>query len=323
MRAIVMYATGGPEVLELHEVPTPKPGPGDVLVEIHARGVNFADTEWRRAVYRPTPLPWILGSEGAGVVAETGADVDPAWRGRRVAFYASPPAVSGTYAELATCPVAALCPLPDALNYVTAAAILAQGLTAHLLVFRAARVRADQTVLIHAAAGGVGLIAVQLMRRIGARVLGTVSSDEKADAVRAAGGEPLRYGDDLVEHVRALTDGRGVDVVLDSIGLPTQSASLAMLAPFGELVHFGDAGGFPAPVNPDDLYGRSLKVSAFGLNERHDPVAIARARRELVEWAADGSLRFVIGGTFPLAEAAEAHRRIESRKTIGKLILTS
>ena len=98
MRAIVMYATGGPEVLELHEVPTPKPGPGDVLVEIHARGVNFADTEWRRAVYRPTPLPWILGSEGAGVVAETGADVDPAWRGRRVAFYASPPAVSGTYA---------------------------------------------------------------------------------------------------------------------------------------------------------------------------------------------------------------------------------
>jgi len=323
MRAVVMHATGGPEVLELHEVPTPSPGPGEVRVEIHARGVNFADTEWRRARYRPTPLPWILGSEAAGIVAETGADVDPAWLGRRVALYASPPAASGTYAEFVTCPATALWPLPEALDFFSAAAIPAQGLTAHLLIYRAVRVRPDQVVLIHAAAGGVGLIAVQLMRRIGARVLGTVSSDEKADVVRAAGGEPLRYGDDLVERVRALTDGRGVDVVLDSVGLPTQSASLGMLAPFGELVHFGDSGGCPAPVDPDDLYGRSLKISAFGLDESHDPIAAARARHELVEWAADGSLRFVIGGTFPLAEAAEAHRRIESRGTIGKLILTN
>ena len=322
MRAIVMHATGGPEVLELQVVPTPRPRRGEVLVEIHATGVNFADTEWRRARYRPTPLPWIPGSEAAGIVAETGPDVDPAWRGRRVMLYASPTAVSGTYAEFATCPTTALWPLPDVLDFLSAAAIPAQGLTAHLLIYRAARIRADQVVLIHAAAGGVGLIAVQLMRRVGARILGTVSSDEKADAVRAAGGEPLRYGDDLVERVRALTHGRGVDVVLDSVGLPTQSASLAMLAHFGELVHFGDAGGFPAPVDPDDLYGRSLKISAFGLDERHDPIAAARARRELVEWAADGSLRFVIGGTFPLAEAAEAHRRIESRTTIGKLILT-
>lgn len=322
MRAIVMHAVGGPEVLELREVPTPRPGPGDVLVEVHAGGVNFADTERRRARYRPTPLPWILGSEAAGVVAETAPGVDPAWRGRRVAFYAAPPATSGTYAEFATCPAEALWPLPDALDFVTAAAIPAQGLTAHLLVHRAARVRPEQVVLVHAAAGGVGLLAVQLMRRIGARVLGTVSSDEKAGAVREAGGEPLRYGDDLVERVRALTDGRGVDLVLDSVGLPTQAASLAVLAPFGELVHFGDAGGFPAPVDPDDLYARSIKVSAFGLDVRHDPAAALRARRELVEWAADGSLRFRIGGTFPLAEAAEAHRRIESRSTIGKLVLT-
>lgn len=322
MRAIVMHATGGPEVLELAEVPAPRPKPGEVLVEVHARGVNFADTERRRARYGPTPLPWILGSEAAGIVVETAADVDPAWCGRRVALYASPPAVSGTYAELATCPVTALWPLPDGLDLLTAAAIPAQGLTAHLMIHRAARIRAEQVVLVHAAAGGVGLLAVQLMRRIGARVLGTVSRGDKADAVRAAGGEPLRYGDDLVERVRALTDGRGVDVVLDSVGLPTQAASLAMLAPFGELVHFGDAGGFPAPVNPDDLYARSIKISAFGLDERHDPIAAARARQELVAWAADGSLRFLISGTLPLAEAAEAHRRIEARSTIGKLILT-
>jgi NADPH2:quinone reductase len=322
MRAIVMQRVGGPDVLELAEVPAPAPKAGDVLVEIHATGVNFAETETRRARYRPTPLPWILGSEGAGVVIGTGADVDPTWRGRRVALYASPPAVSGTYAELATCPATALMALPDGLDFITGAAILAQGLTAYLLVHRAARIRADQVVLIHAAAGGVGLLAVQLARRIGARVLGTVSSDAKAQAVRDVGGEPLRHGDDLVERVHALTGGRGVDVVLDSIGLPTQSASLGMLAPFGELVHFGDAGGFPAPFDPNDLYARSLKISAFGLDERHDALLAAQARRDLVAWAADGSLRFRIHRTLPLAEAAEAHRLIESRKTSGKLVLT-
>jgi NADPH2:quinone reductase len=263
-------------VLELRDVPAPVPKPGDVLVEIHARGVNFADTETRRARYRVPELPCILGSEGAGVVIDTGAGVDPAWRGRRVALYAPRPAVSGTYAELATCPVEALMPLPDALDFVTAAAVPAQGLTAYLLVVRAARIGAGHVVLIHAAAGGVGLIAVQLARKLGARVLGVVSSDDKAGAVRDAGGEPLRQGDDLVDRVRALTDGRGVDVVLDSIGLPTQAASMAMLAPFGELVHFGDAGGFPAPINPDDLYARSIKISAFGLDERHERLGRGR-----------------------------------------------
>jgi len=316
-----MQRTGGPDVLELSEVPAPSPKAGEVLVEIHARGVSFADTEWRRAVYRPTPLPWILGTEGAGVVVDIGTGVDPAWRGRRVAFHAAPPAVSGTYAELATCPVSALLALPDGLDFVTGAAIPQHGLTAYLLIHRAARIRSDQVVLVHAAAGGVGLLAVQLARRLGARVLGTVSSDDKAGAVRAAGGEPLRYGDDLVERVRALTGERGVDLVLDSVGLPTQVASLAMLAPYGELVHFGDAGGFPAPVNPDDLYARSIKVSAFGLDERHDPAASAQARRHLIEWAVDGSLRFLISKTLPLAEAAEAHRLIEGRGTIGKLVL--
>src|SRR5438093_8079554 len=258
MRAIVMRRTGGPEVLVLEEVPAPRPQAGEALVELHARGVNYADTEWRRAKYRKTPLPWILGSEGAGVVVEVGDGVDAAWRGRRVAFYAAPPAVSGTYADLATCPAAALMPLPDGLDFVTAAAIPAQGLTAYLMIHSAARIRADQVVLVHAAAGGVGLLAVQLARRVGARVLGTVLSEEKAQAVHEAGGEPLLYGADLAERVRALTGGRGVDVVLDSVGLPTQAASLSMLAPFGELVHFGDAAGFPSACAAADLYARSL-----------------------------------------------------------------
>jgi NADPH2:quinone reductase len=323
MRAIVMQRTGGPEVLELADVPAPVAGPDEVVVEIHARGVNFADTEWRRAVYRPTPLPWILGSEAAGIVIELGPGVDPAWRGKRVAWYAAPPAASGTYAERARCPVSALMLLPDEdeLAMITAAAIPAQGLTAHLLVHRAARIRADTVVVIHAAAGGVGQLVVQLARRVGARVLGTVSSEAKAAAVRGLGGEPLLYGDDLVERVHALTGGRGADIVLDSVGLPTQAHSLAMLAPFGELIHFGDAGGFPAPVNPDALYARSLKVSAFGLDLGHDPAATARAKRELIQWAVDGTIHFPVRTIMPLAHAARAHERIESRETIGKIVL--
>jgi len=321
MRAIVMRKVGGPEVLEVAEAPVPRPQAGEVLVDLHARGVNFADTEWRRARYRPTPLPWILGSEGAGVVLAVGDDVDPAWRGRRVAFYAAPPAASGTYADLATAPASALFPLPDELDFVTAAAIPQQGLTAWFLVHRAARVQAGQTVLVHAAAGGVGLLAIQLARHAGARVLGTISSEEKALAVWQAGGEPLLYGENLAERVRAKTSGRGVDLVLDSVGLPTQAASLAMLAPFGELVHFGDAGGPPAPVDPEVLYPRSLKVSAFQLDLAYDPPAVARARHELVQHALAGSLRFRIGATLPLERAADAHRLLESRATIGKIVL--
>lgn len=316
MRAIVMHRTGGPEVLELEDIPAPVPGPGEVLVELAARGVNFADTERRTAKYGPTPLPCILGSEGAGVVADTGAGVDAAWRGRRVALHAPR---CGTYAELTTCPVEALMPLPDGLDLVTAAAIPQQGLTAYLLVHRAANVRPGQVALVHAAAGGVGLLAVQMLRKLGARVLGTVSSDEKAAAVREAGGEPLRYGDDP----RALTGGRGVDLILDSVGLPTQQASLDVLAPYGELIHFGDAGGLPAPIDPNDLYARSIKVGAFGLDERHEPAAAAQARRDLVAWAADGTLRFRIARTLPLAEAADAHRLLESRGTVGKIVLVN
>jgi NADPH2:quinone reductase len=310
MRAIVMNRVGGPEVLEPAEAPDPAPRAGEVLVELRATGVNFADTEWRTAKYRPTPLPWILGSEGAGVVVATGEGVDAAWKGRRVVLYAAPPAVSGTYAELATCPVSAVVELPESVGFETGAAILAQGLTAHLLVHRAARVRAGEVVLVHAAAGGVGLLAVQMARRLGARVLGTVSSDAKAAAVRAAGGEPLRYGEDVPAPV---------DVVLDSVGAPTQAASLAMLAPFGRLIHFGDAGGMPRPVDPDALYARSLSVGAFGLDAAQ--YADGVAQNELVAWAADGTIAYRIDRTLPLAQAAEAHRLLESRATIGKLVL--
>lgn len=322
MRAIVMRRSGGPEVLVLeNDFPRPEPAPGQVLVEIRARGVHYADTETRRAKYRPTPVPRVLGSEGMGIVVAVGANVGADHVGRRVAWFSPQPPATGTYAEFAAVPAAALLRLPDTIDDLTAAAIPLQGITAHVLVHRAARVREGQTVLIHAAAGGIGLLAVQMAKRLGARVLGTVSSAAKAEAVRDAGGEPFVRDDHLVERVKAATNGRGVDLVLDSIGLPTQAASLAMLAPFGELLFFGDAGGLPAPVDPNTLYPRSLKVSAFGLDLEADPGATERARRELVDWAADGTLKFRIDRVLPLAEAAEAHRLLEAGANVGKIVL--
>lgn len=321
MRAIVVRSLGDPDVLELAEAPRPEPGPGQVLVQLHAAGVNFSDTERRRGVYRRPDLPWIPGSEGAGVVEAVGPGGDPGLVGERVAFWAMPPAVSGTYAEAAVAPVESLFRLGDRIGFEQGAALPQQALTAYGVVHLAARIEAGQVVLIHAAGGGVGLLAVQLARQAGARVLGTVSSDRKAEAVRELGAEPLLYGDDLRERVLGATGGRGVDVVLDSVGLATQEVSLAVLAPFGHLVHYGDASGPPQPVDPDRLYERSLKISAYTLNVDHQPERWAEVRRDLLRRVEEGSLRLTVSAVFPLAAAAEAHRLMESRQAVGKIVL--
>lgn len=321
MRAIVVQRLGPPEVLELVEVPVPEPEPGQVLVRLQAAGVNFSDTERRRGVYANLRLPWTPGLEGAGEVVAAGSDVDPALVGQRVAFFAMPPAVSGTYAEYAVAPATSLFPLGPDVPFDLGAALPLQGLTAYGLAFLAATIRPGHTVLVHAAAGGVGQILLQLLRRQGARVFGTVSNPAKAAIVAALGAEPLLYGEDLTERVRAATEGRGVDRVYDSVGRATQDQSLAILAPYGELIFFGDASGPPAPVDPDHLYGRSLKVGAFGLDVDRDPPFWATARRHLIEWLEAGDLAVSISRRFPLAEAAEAHRLLESRATTGKVIL--
>lgn len=321
MRAIVASELGGPEVLRLAEVPRPAPGPGQVLVRVRNAGVNFSDTERRRGVYRRPELPWIPGGEGAGVVEEAGAGVDPGWIGERVAFWAMPPAVYGAYAELVTAPVESLFRLGPRLEFEQGAALPLQGLTAYGVVHLAARVEAGQTVLIHAAGGGVGLLAVQLARQAGAQVLGTVSSERKAEAVRAMGGEPLSYGDDLLQRVLQATGGRGVDVVLDSVGRATQEVSLAVLAPFGQLVIYGDASGPPQPIDPGRLYERSLKVGAFSLDVDGRPELWRKVRQELLRWVEEGSLRLTISAVLPLAAAAEAHRLLESRQAVGKIVL--
>jgi NADPH2:quinone reductase len=319
MRAIVVHSTGDPGVLGLESVPTPRPGPGEVLVRLEAIGVNFYDTERRRAVYEPPPLPYIPGDEGAGVVEAHGPGVDPAFLGRRVAFWARH--TSGAYAEFAVTPAASLFSLLDGLDFPVAAALPVQGLTAYGLAHFATALAPGQTALVHAAAGGVGALLVQLLRHRGVRVFGTASSATKQDLVRELGAVPLPYGADLPERVRAATKGRGVDAVFDSVGRATQADSLAALAPYGHLVFFGEASGSPAPIHPDELYPRNLKVSSYWLPA--DPLErFDGARRELQEGVAGGRLRVVVGQTFPLADAAEAHRRLEQRQTQGKVILT-
>lgn len=319
MRAIVMRSIGGPEVLQLEEVPEPtSPAPGEVLVQIEAAGVNFADTERRRGIYSAPPLPSIPGREAAGVVVAAGPGVDAALVGARVAYFA--PDASGSYAELATVPASALFHFETDLTFDVMAALPLQGLTAHG-VLRLAAMKPDEVALVLAAAGGVGQILVQLARRAGARVLAVVSTPEKRDAVAALGAEVITGYDGFAEAARSFTAGRGVDVVLDSVGRATQVESFAALARHGQLIFYGDASGMPAPIDVDSLYGRSLRVGAFGLDIDRDAEATALARRELATALCRGDLRITVSRSFPLADAATAHVEIEGRKTTGKIVL--
>jgi NADPH2:quinone reductase len=317
MRAIVVDRFGPPEVMTLREVAEPEPGPGQVRVRLRAIGVNFADTERRRGVYDRRPLPWIPGSEGAGVVEAVGPGTDSVWSGARVGFWAP---ASAAYAAAAVVPASALFRLADDLAFELGAALPLQGLTAYGLAHFAAPIGSGQTVLVHAAAGGVGSLLVQIARLRGARVLGAVSSAEKAARVELLGGEPFLHGPAFVEEVRAATGGRGVDRVYDSIGQATQEASLGVLAPYGRLICFGEASGSPPPIEMGRLYPHSLGVSAFGLDTEVQPERWAKARETLLEWALSGTLRLLYE-VLPLADAAEAHRRLEARQSSGKLLL--
>lgn len=318
MRAIVVHALGDADVLTLGACPVPEPGPGQVLVRIHAVGVNFSDTERRRGVYDPPSLPWIPGNEAAGVVERLGDGVGRDWLGERVAFWA--PRTSGTYAEYATTPATSLFRLLDHLDFATGAALPAQGLTAYGLTHFATGLAAGQTALVHAAAGGVGALLVQLLLRRGVRVFGTASTDIKRSLIGEAGAAALPYGPGLPERVRAANGGRGVDAVFDSVGRATQADSLAALALYGHLVYFGEASGPPDPIPPDALYERNLRVSSFWL-AADPPERWHDARRELQEWVAAGTVRVTLDRTFPLHLAAEAHRRLEQREAQGKLLL--
>lgn len=318
MRAILVEQYGSPEVLKLRERPTPKPARGEVLVRVRVVGVNFADTERRRGVYDPPPLPFVPGNEAAGEVVEIGEGVEPAWRGRRVAFWAM--RTSGTYAEFVAVPAAALFSLRDDLDFERAVALPSQGLTAFALAEVATRLEAGQSALVHAAAGGVGTLLIQLLKRRGVRVLGTASSPAKREVISRLGATALSYGDTFGEELRSATQGRGVDAVFDAVGRASRAQSFEALAAYGHLVYFGESSGPPPPIDVEELYPRSLKVSAFWLNT-DPPERWNGARDELQRLVASGELEVHLGGSFELADAPRAHEQIESRDNAGKLLL--
>jgi NADPH2:quinone reductase len=319
MRAIRVARTGGPEVLELVELDTPKPPKGEVLVRVEAAGVNFIDVYHRTGAY-PHALPFVIGDEGAGVVEAVGEGVDTPAVGVRVAWSSA----AGSYATHVTAKAERVVHVPKGVSSAQAAAAMLQGMTAHYLARTIWPLAPGDTCLVHAAAGGVGLLLVQMAHRAGARVFGTTSTEEKADLVREAGGEAILRGEQpFDEVVRQRTGGRGVDVVYDSIGAATFEKSLLALRRRGMLVVFGQSSG---RVPPFDMQTLNARGSLFLTRPKlADYVA---TREELEERAgavlgaiARDELRVRIHKTYPLEQAAEAHRALESGKTTGKLLL--
>ena len=320
-RAIRFTRTGGPEVLELEEIALPEPKPGEALVRQRAIGVNFIDTYHRSGLY-PLPLPSGLGSEAAGVVEKIGPGVTCIRVGERVAYAGA--GAPAAYAEARLVPADRLVPLPDDISDEVAAAALLKGMTAEFLIHRAFPVEAGQSVLFHAAAGGVGLIACQWLNKLGARVIGTVGSDAKRELALAHGCEEVIVleRENFPERVRELTGGHGVPVVFDSIGKVTFLDSLSCLEPRGMLVSFGNASGKPEPFDlallaqKGSLYVTRPTLFSY-VATRESLLASANSLFQAIR---DG-LKIAIGQRFPLAEAAAAHRALESRGTTGSTLL--
>lgn len=320
MKAIRVHKPGGPEALSYENVAIPSPRANEALVKIEAIGVNYIDTYHRLGIYKLEP-PFTPGMEAAGVVVEVGPEVSEVAAGDRVAYAG----VLGAYAEYAAVPATRLVKLPAKIDAQSAAAVMLQGMTAHYLLFSTYPVKPGDTVLIHAAAGGVGLLMVQIAKLLGARVFGTVSTREKAELARQAGAdEAIIYTEkDFAAEAKRLTAGRGVQVVYDSVGKDTYEKSMDCLAPRGYLVLFGQSSGPVPPLDPQIL---SQKGSLF--LTRPTLAHYTATREELLQragqvldWVAAGRLKLLIHKTFPLAEAAEAHRQLESRATTGKLLL--
>jgi NADPH2:quinone reductase len=320
VKAIQIHETGGPEVLRLEEVPDPHPGPSEAVVRLEAIGVNFIEVYQRTGLYR-SPLPFTPGGEGAGRVVAVGRDVSEVKPGDRVASTS----LRGSYAELARVPVDKLVPVPDEVETGVAAAVLLQGLTAHYLATSTYPLAQGSWCLIHAAAGGVGLLLCQIAKARGARVIGTVSTEEKAALATQAGADHvvLYTRQDFVSEARRLTDGHGVSVVYDSVGKTTFEGSLNSLAPRGMLVLFGQSSGPVPPVDPQVLNTKgSLYLTRPTLTHytASSSELLTRAR-DLFAWLEAGKLQVRIDRTYPVADAAAAHRALEGRETKGKVLL--
>jgi NADPH2:quinone reductase len=318
--AIVIDSFGGPEVLHPRQWPRPVPGPGELLLRLSATGVNFVDTYHRTGAY-PRQLPFVPGSEAAGRVEAFGEGVTGFAVGDRIGSVN----VNGSYASYAPVPADRAVRLPDGVDDVTAAAALLQGMTAHYLCFDVHPVRPGETVLVHAAAGGMGLLLTQLAAKLGATVIGTTSTEAKAELARQAGAaEVIRYDQvDVATQVRRLTGGAGVAAVYDGVGRATFDASLASLRPRGMFALYGAASGQPEPLDLSRLAANgSLVITRPTLAHFVvDRAELLRRAEDVLGWVADGSLRISVSQRYPLAEAARAHEDLESRRTTGKLVL--
>jgi NADPH2:quinone reductase len=320
MKAIQIHATGGPEVLQLVELPIPEPGPGQVLIRVEAVGVNFVEIYFRKGTYKAT-LPLTPGSEAAGTVEKLGPGVSGFEEGDLVASVS----VLGSYAEYALVPAAQLIKVPSRLSPEQAAATLLQGMTAHYLAYSTFVLKAGDTALVHAGAGGVGLLLTQIATRLGAKVITTVSTKEKAELSREAGAKEVIFytEQDFEVEVKRITGGKGVDVVYDSVGKTTFDKSLNCLRPRGMLALFGASSG---PVPPFDLIQLSGKGSLFLTRPSMWHYVATRAELEwragkILDWVATGELKLRMEYLYPLAEAAQAQIDLEGRKTTGKILL--
>lgn len=320
MKAVRFHRHGGPEVLTYEEAPPPVPASGQALVQIQAIGLNYIDTYHREGLY-PVSLPCIPGMEASGTVVALGEGVHEVKVGDRVAYAGA----LGAYAQQAAVPAARLVPLPAEIDFETGAAAMLQGMTAHYLVHGSFPLKEGDTALVHAAAGGVGLLLVQMARQRGARVIATVSTADKEALVRQAGAhEVVRYTEqDFEAEVKRLTEGRGVDVVYDSVGKTTFDKGLNVLRPRGYMVLFGQSSGPVPPLDPGVL---NTKGSLF--LTRPTLVHYTSTRQELLAratdvltWLGEGTLSLRIGARFPLAQADEAHRALQGRLTTGKVLL--
>jgi NADPH2:quinone reductase len=320
MKAIRVHEYGGPDALRYEEAPVPQPGPGEALVEIHYTGLNFVDTYHRSGLYK-TPTPFTPGSEAAGVVSAIGPGVTDVRVGDRVAYAMH----VGSYAEFAVVPTWKLVQLPPTLDFKSGAAIMLQGMTAHYLAFSTFPLKPGHAALVHAGAGGVGLLLIQIARRCGARVLTTVGNNEKAELARRAGAhEVIVYStQDFESEVKRLTEGRGVNVVYDGVGAATFDKSLNCLCPRGYMVLYGQSSGPVPPVDPSTL---APKGSIFLTRPTLTHYAASREEvqwraADLFNWQKSGELKLRCDFVFPLSDAAKAHRELEARRTTGKVLL--
>jgi NADPH2:quinone reductase len=318
MRAVEIQQFGGPEVLELVARPAPEPGEGQLLVDVAAAGVNYRDIYEREGSYGGTP-PLIVGAEGSGTVAGLGPGVSEFAVGDRVAWVAAP----GSYADQVALEAARAVPVPDGLSDELAAAVLLQGMTAQYLCTSTYPVQEGDTVVVHAAAGGVGLLLTQMVKQRGGRVIATTSTAEKAELARGAGADEVVGYEDFAERARELTDGRGVAAVFDGVGKSTFDQSLAALRPRGLMALFGAASGQPPALELGRLVaGGSLFLTRPSLQhytlDRDE--LLARAR-DVLGWVESGQLDVRIGGRYPLEQAREAQEDLQARRTTGKLVL--